>query len=631
MFKCKKAVSVFIVALFLGTMVFCTTPGMKVLAATNLISNPSFSSNMNNWITYVGTANSVNNNYHSASRAARLGTGTSGIVQEVTSGFQTGDTMSFTAWGKVSFTGDLALFVCKCLNSSGDELSSSLAAVNTASYTQKSFSFTVVGGTAKIQVLVYLDTGTGYFYADDLSLTVASSPSTYYIDPSADSNGIGSQTSPYNTWSGITLQAGKTYLQKCGTTYNGSIYVTSSGTSASPIHLSSYGAGNAPVVNGGTDGGIIFDGAKHVTVSGFAITTPDCCLKLYNGSSNITAKYNELRDAAIGIWLGTYATPSGANNLFEGNIIHDMTYHGCAVDKDIPAAPGSENIFRGNTVWSCAFHGFEISSSYNIIEKNTVTYCGYNMPTGGCSGIHLYAGGFDGSSFWTVQNNIIRYNIVCNIVDNSTMYGYDGNGIQLDQKTSYTTVDRNFCFDNDGQGIIVFDSWNNTITGNFCYKNGRNTNNRHVFTSEIVLNESDTGINGNHNNLVRNNTCIAYPWNSAANTALAYFSNSGSLLTNILGLNNLFTASPGINTWRWQYTNGNNAATWNNYSSSDGYDDNFTVFPFVEHNSSLTYNYRFGVDNPAYTVPNITINGINMDIIGWYYDANGSYLGVTYK
>lgn len=43
--------------------------------------------------------------------------------------------------------------------------------------------------------------------------------SIFYVDPSKGSNGTGTITNPYNTWTGISFQPGNTYLQKRGTTW----------------------------------------------------------------------------------------------------------------------------------------------------------------------------------------------------------------------------------------------------------------------------------------------------------------------------------------------------------------------------------------------------------------------------
>jgi hypothetical protein len=50
-------------------------------------------------------------------------------------------------------------------------------------------------------------------------VTVREESDCYFIDPSAGTNGSGTRTSPYNTWSGVSFSTGKAYFQKRGTSY----------------------------------------------------------------------------------------------------------------------------------------------------------------------------------------------------------------------------------------------------------------------------------------------------------------------------------------------------------------------------------------------------------------------------
>ena len=84
------------------------------------------------------------------------------------------------------------------------------------------------------------------------SMMVQATGTTYYIDPSASTNGNGTQLSPFKYWSSVTWTAGNTYLQKCGTTANEQVNIGVSGTSGSLITLGSYGTGSLPVISGFT-------------------------------------------------------------------------------------------------------------------------------------------------------------------------------------------------------------------------------------------------------------------------------------------------------------------------------------------------------------------------------------------
>jgi chitodextrinase len=78
---------------------------------------------------------------------------------------------------------------------------------------------------------------------------------TYYVD-SAGGNDAGAGSSPSTAWKSLanvnnaSLGPGDTVLLKRGGVWNGSLKVSASGTSSSPITVGSYGTGELPVVGG---------------------------------------------------------------------------------------------------------------------------------------------------------------------------------------------------------------------------------------------------------------------------------------------------------------------------------------------------------------------------------------------
>jgi len=95
---------------------------------------------------------------------------------------------------------------------------------------------------------------------------------TIYIDPSQVTNGDGSLATPYNTWASVVFAAGNDYLQKCGTTFNGSITVNVGGTSSAVrVKLGSYGTGDKPKINAvGQRWSIrVFTNINYVTIDNF--------------------------------------------------------------------------------------------------------------------------------------------------------------------------------------------------------------------------------------------------------------------------------------------------------------------------------------------------------------------------
>jgi parallel beta helix pectate lyase-like protein len=77
---------------------------------------------------------------------------------------------------------------------------------------------------------------------------------TVYIDPDNvnDLNENGSISHPFDSWQDVTFAAGNSYLQKCGTVYNDSLWLLNppSGTADKPIIIGKYGTGAKPVIKG---------------------------------------------------------------------------------------------------------------------------------------------------------------------------------------------------------------------------------------------------------------------------------------------------------------------------------------------------------------------------------------------
>jgi hypothetical protein len=126
----------------------------------------------------------------------------------------------------------------------------------------------------------------------------------YYIDPTG-SNGSGTEESPFNTWASVTWAAGNSYLQKRGTTFTGTINVSTGGSSENArVYLGSYGSGAIPAVNanGGQFGIFVTGSQSFVTVDGFEVY----------GCNNASA---------IAIYK---ATGVGTDVTFINNNVHDI-------------------------------------------------------------------------------------------------------------------------------------------------------------------------------------------------------------------------------------------------------------------------------------------------------------------
>ena len=412
---------------------------------------------------------------------------------------------------------------------------------------------------------------------------------TIYVDPTAKSFGTGSLSRPFKSWSQVIFKAGNSYLQKAGTSATATITVTTQATATAPIQIGSYGTGAAPVINGN----ISLNGASYVTISGLAVRNSSvAAIALQVGAHHNTISGNTLSQSKVGVWIGNGA---GADNLIERNTISGSAINGIAVDK-IANAAGRATRIVGNTVTGSGAHGIDINGNNFIVDGNTVNKNGLTIS--GASGIHVF-GGFEGAPDTFGVGNTISNNVV---YDDRDIFGPDGNGIQLDQYTNGNIVTANFTAGNDGAGIILYDSYNNTITNNMANGNQRDPGGTHFIKGDMVFAGSLDLTRGNF---------------IAGNIAL---STSGpAVLVDALTADNLNRFSGNI----WQNTvggpdtmvgNDTSWASWLAYDLTGGpglTPDARTgiTLALASYSGPLTYRYAAGTTQ--------IIDGFNYTLTGW--------------
>jgi parallel beta-helix repeat protein len=362
---------------------------------------------------------------------------------------------------------------------------------------------------------------------------------TVYVNPAAKASGTGSITNPLNTWSGVTFTPGNTYLQMAGTTAKGSLMVTGSGTSASPIKIGAYGSGAAPAIAGS----VIFDGASYVSLSGFSVTSPQqAAVVIQHGSNNIQVSSDTISDSAIGVWIGNAA---GGSNLISANTLTGNSLFGLAVD-GVSNAAGQQTVISGNTVTMNGSHGIELEGNNFLVQDNTVLYNGQTVS--GSSGIHVYSGGA-GNNYG--NDDTITGNGVAgtHLAGNS-----DGNGIELDQWTHNDTVSANTICGNDGAGIILYDSWNDTVSGNMVFANSADAVASISPNGEIVLASS---LDLTSHNTISGNVFLGI----SAYAPVAFVDVPSSTAGNVF-TNNAFEDFGALSMYEWAGTQGGNGAYW---------------------------------------------------------------------
>jgi parallel beta-helix repeat protein len=431
---------------------------------------------------------------------------------------------------------------------------------------------------------------------------------TFYIDPSATTNGNGTQASPFNSWNSVSFQPGNTYLQKAGTIYPGFLALLSvQGTASLPIIIDSYGTGAAPIITNV----VLLDNSSYVTFQDFTVTRVPTwpSLVIRNGSTHITVNNNSITNAAAsGIFLGG----SGCNNVIEKNTIHDVAQDGIVVEKAV-CTNGTQTLIYGNTIYNTGIHGIELDGNFFIVDYNFIHDSG--MITGGSSGIHLYGGGFLG----TPPDGMGNYNLVLNNVvyhAHEPLF-HDGNGIQSDQYTHNNQIYNNLIFGNDGMGVDLYDSRNNQVYGNTLFTNVVNTNGKYIDPRGNLTNGTSAArfhtANASTNNTFNNNVVI-----SSLSISDAFDIDSNSLMS---GQNNFAgnhaLAINGSHYYHYAGIDGDNQGIWNTIDFPGG-GNTFGTIPVTDIARARTsMDFIF----PLSDALTLTLGGKTVTLYGWRADT----------
>lgn len=403
---------------------------------------------------------------------------------------------------------------------------------------------------------------------------------TVYIDPSVGVGGDGSFISPFKSWSEVTWNADR-YLQKVGTESTGRVFVPAVGIPNKRVTIGAYGVAENGVGNPIITGGVSFEQASYVSLSGFTIREGnEAAVIIHNGSHHITVENSEIREAQIGVWITDGA---GTGNLITGNLIHNNSIDGVAINL-VNASADDKSIVSNNVISINGIHGIELNANYYVVEDNEFANNGFNST--GSSGIHLIAETFDQDAS---NHNIIRYNVVYGTHE---ILGPDGNGIQLDRHSDFNEVYGNISFDNGGPGMNALRSSNNTFYNNVLFNNMRSdAHAQFARPAEFGLWAFNLDPNGqSENNIVMDNIIVA----TRANTYCAVI-DAPTIFFPQLFQGNRFLQTNGDDFFLWGHDvsllwgggeSGNDIARWNELVNNGG-DDFYGGLDLVEGDGQL--------------------------------------------
>ena len=333
---------------------------------------------------------------------------------------------------------------------------------------------------------------------------------TFYIDPSAGSNGSGTLASPYNTWNGISFSPGNIYLQKAGTSFGSVLNLVNNNapTSSSRVVISSYNSegttpakGAKPIIHH-----IFIDNASWFTIENISIPFG---VQVGDVSTGITIQNNDIQNPSLNAGSAIYLAGNAFFSLIQNNNVHNSRVDCMSIlsANNTSLAMGTQVL--NNTVEDCGVYGISLFlTSWATVRGNIVHNTGIHpVAGGGGSVIHIANGCWNGAPCGTEgHNNIIEKNVV---YDGHDPIG-DGNGIQVDQLSNSNTVQHNLSFANDGMGISLFEAANNLIFGNQVMNNGLNRQNSHSLCANINVNSGSTSpaAHSTANNLIKANDIV---------------------------------------------------------------------------------------------------------------------------
>ncbi|MGW0709404.1 carbohydrate binding domain-containing protein [Streptomyces sp. NPDC002643] len=303
---------------------------------------------------------------------------------------------------------------------------------------------------------------------------------TYYVNCSASTNGNGTQSSPWNSVTGVnntTFGPGDSILFAAGTTCTGQVAPGGSGASGSPITMGSYGTGAKPKIDaqGATGPVIHLLNQEYWEIGGLELTNAASSPNYRSGvlaenASGGVLHHIRVHDMNIhhisGYSGGWYATNAGVGvqtnhttpaSTWDDVVIEDNTFDhvdriavAVTPDGDGEGTNQTTNtVIRDNTItYSGADDILVVKNDGALIEGNKAGYGGAkeDCPPSGQYCNRASAGiWMSGSNDTVVQNN----EVYCHVD------GADGTGFDVDWGNHNTTFQYNYSHQNIGGFMLV--------------------------------------------------------------------------------------------------------------------------------------------------------------------------------
>lgn len=320
---------------------------------------------------------------------------------------------------------------------------------------------------------------------------LAGAGKSYYVDCSQSSNGAGTQASPWNSIAaanGNPYQPGDTIFIRRGATCDGMFAPSGSGTPTAPITVTAYGAGQLPIIDGGSTNpsAVYLTNQSYWTIENLDLREGMNWGLVAKALSNTavqgltirnvmaTRATNVAKQRALSGEIGLLADGADNATISDVNITH-VTAGDTKAGEGIFVKAGPHGVYYGAKGQNISITNSKISNVYGdgllVTDAENVTIS-HNIVTqsGECPDC---TGSIPGA-LWVW--NSVNVEMSWNESYKNTSWAVDGGGMDIDYFNRNVTVERNYIHDNKGYCVSVFGAgkqvtYRSIIRFNVCANN----------------------------------------------------------------------------------------------------------------------------------------------------------------
>jgi hypothetical protein len=318
---------------------------------------------------------------------------------------------------------------------------------------------------------------------------------TYYVGANGKDTNAGTAAKPWRTVGRVNAQdldPGDEVLFEGGRSFAGELQLLAAdtGTAASPVEVGSYGTGRA-TIDGGTGTGITSSNSAGITLRGLRVvgsgrtTNTSYGIQFYNDlpSGNVVLAGVRVLDVEVsgfgrwGLIIGGGVGADGYRDVRIEGVTASANGHGGVLTWGmVPRSNKDVYVGRTTAFDNPGVPGATVNTGSGIVLGNVDGGTIEHSVAHHNGGLNTYTHGPVG--IWTYDSTrvTIQFN---EAYANDTGNGIDGGGFNIDQNTTYSTLQYNHSHDNAGAGLLLAQRWDtgdhhhNTVRYNVSVNDSR--------------------------------------------------------------------------------------------------------------------------------------------------------------